>query len=171
MVHIYTGDGKGKTTAAVGLSVRFAGTGQKVVFTQFLKDNTSGELKILGNMEGMTLVLADEVFDFYYLMSEEDKVRAAHVYDQLLRRAVKTAEEQKAGMLVLDELMSAYQYEFIDRKWFLEFLKNSTGNLEVVMTGRDPAPELLEAADYISEIKKVRHPYDKGVPARDGIEK
>ena len=51
MVHIYTGDGKGKTTAAVGLSVRFAGTGQKVVFTQFLKDNTSGELKILGNME------------------------------------------------------------------------------------------------------------------------
>lgn len=171
MVHIYTGDGKGKTTAAVGLSVRFAGTGQKVVFTQFLKDNTSGELKILGNMEGMTLVLADEAFGFYYLMTDEEKVRAAQVYDQLLRRAVKAAEEQKAGMLVLDELMSAYQYEFIDRKWFLEFLKNRTENLEVVMTGRDPAPELLEAADYISEIKKVRHPYDKGVPARDGIEK
>ena len=171
MVHIYTGDGKGKTTAAVGLSVRFAGTGQKVVFTQFLKDNTSGELKILGNMEGMTLVLADEAFGFYYLMTEEEKVRAAKVYDQLLRRAVKAAEEQKAGMLVLDELLVAYQYEFIDRKWFLEFLKNRTENLEVVMTGRDPAPELLEEADYISEIKKVRHPYDKGVPARDGIEK
>ena len=82
----------------------------------------------------------------------------------------QTAKEENAFLLVMDEFMAAYNHGMIDREKALAFLKGRPEGLEVALTGRDPAPELLELADYVSEVRKVKHPFDEGVSARKGIE-
>ncbi len=171
LIHIYTGDGKGKTTAAVGLSIRYAGCGGKVIFSQFLKDNKSSEFNILNKIDAIQLVLCDELFGFYSKMNDETKEKAKDVYCKYLQKIIDMATKQDIQMLVLDEVIDAYNYNLVDREYFLEFLRNKPDKLEVIMTGRNPEKELLELADYVSEVVKVKHPYDKGIPARVGIEK
>ncbi|MDF2943657.1 MAG: ATP:corrinoid adenosyltransferase BtuR/CobO/CobP [Herbinix sp.] len=171
LIHIYEGEGKGKTTAAVGLSIRCAGNGGKVIFTQFLKDNKSSELNILKTIIPIEVVSGGEFFGFYSKMSEETKVRAKEVYSNLLETVMNKASNGDYQMLVLDEIIAAYNFNLIDQSILLTFLKNKPSNLEVVMTGRNPSEELLELADYISRIDKIKHPYDKGIKARVGIEK
>jgi cob(I)alamin adenosyltransferase len=171
LIHIYEGDGKGKTTAAIGLSIRCAGNGGKVIFTQFLKDNKSSELNILTAISHIDVVPSDEFFGFYSKMSEETKGRAKAVYSALLETVIKKASKEEYQMLVLDEAIAAYNFKLINQTMLLEFLKNKPNQLEVVMTGRSPAEELVELADYVSRINKIKHPYDKGIKARVGIEK
>lgn len=171
LTHIYTGSGKGKTTAAVGLGVRCAGNGGKVLFSQFLKDNKSSELNILKEIENIHLELCTESFGFYFRMSEDTKKKAKETYQNYLARIIECVKAGEFQMLIMDEMIATYNYELIDRQILLEFLKNKPEQLEVVLTGRDPAEELVELADYISEIVKIKHPYDKGIPARIGIEK
>lgn len=171
LIHIYTGDGKGKTTAAVGLSIRYAGCGGKVIFSQFLKDKISSEHNILNKIDAIQLVLCDEFFGFYSKMNDETKEKAKAVYSKYLRNIIDMAIHQDIQMLILDEVIGAYNYNLIEREYLLEFLRNKPDQLEVIMTGRNPEKELLELADYVSEIIKVKHPYDKGIQARVGIEK
>jgi cob(I)alamin adenosyltransferase len=171
LIHIYTGNGKGKTTAAVGLSIRYAGCGGKVIFSQFLKDNKSSELNILNKIDAIQLVLCDEFFGFYSNMNDETKEIAKNVYSKYLRKIIDITMNRDTQMLVLDEVISAYNYNLIDREFLLDFLRNKPDQLEVIMTGRNPEKELMELADYVSEIVKVKHPYDKGIHARVGIEK
>lgn len=171
LIHIYEGDGKGKTTAAVGLSIRCSGSGGRVIFTQYLKDNQSSELKVLMSIDCIHVILANKEFGFYWNMSEEEKTEAKEVYSNLLQEAIKEAKSENYKMLVLDEIIAAYNLQLIDQEYLLDFLKNKPEHLEVIMTGRNPAEELLEIADYVSEIKKVKHPYDAGICARIGIEK
>ena len=170
LIHIYCGDGKGKTTAATGLAVRAAGRGKRVVIARFLKTDDSGEVPVLKQIPGITVIPCTKTFGFYFRMTEEQKKEAAVYYSGLLEQAWQTAKEQKAGLLVLDEIMAVMKYEIISVDEMLEFLKNISEEVEVVLTGRNPAPRLVEAADYVSEIRKIKHPYDKGVTARKGIE-
>lgn len=169
-IHIYTGDGKGKTTAAVGLAVRFAGNGGRVLFSQFLKDGSSSEIRVLKQIPGITVSSFTENLGFSFRMSEEEKQHARDCWSDYLNQVLTEAIEQKAGLLVLDEILAAYRLEFVDRERLLTFLRERPENLEVVLTGRDPAPELAELADYISDIRNVRHPFDDGIAARAGIE-
>ena len=168
-LHIYCGDGKGKTTAAVGLAVRAAGSGMKVMFCQCMKDGTSAELRMLGSL-GITVCCCPERFGFFWNMTEEQKEEAAHAYTHLFEETSRRAEEDGYDMLVVDEFMSAYNHGLIYQRTALEFLMKRPENLEVVLTGRDPGEELLELADYVTEMKKVKHPFDRGLPARKGIE-
>ena len=170
LIHIYTGDGKGKTSAAAGLAVRFAGHGGKVLFCQLLKDGSSGELCVLRGIPQVTVRCCERHFGFSFQMNDDERREAADFYSAILREALAQAKEGSYGLLILDEAVGAYNLGFIPRGELLDFLKNKPQELEVVLTGRDPAPELLELADYVSEIKKVRHPFDAGIPARDGIE-
>ena len=103
-------------------------------------------------------------------MNEEEKKQAACAYTGLLQEVTDRALREGVDLLVIDEFMSAYNHSLLDREAALEFLKNRPAKLEVVLTGRDPASELLELADYVSEIRKVKHPFDQGIPARKGIE-
>ena len=103
-------------------------------------------------------------------MTEEQKAAAARLYNQLFDEAVKTAAEEDYDLLVIDEFMSAYNHGFIDQKKALHFFLNRPKHLEVVLTGREPGEELLELADYVTEMRKVKHPFDQGIPARKGIE-
>ncbi len=170
-IHIYEGEGKGKTTAAVGLAVRFAGTGGNVLFTQFLKRNDSGELKILVRLPKVELILCKQNFGFTFQMTPEKKQEAAACYSSHLSRALAAAKQMEGrSLLVLDEIMAAYNQNMVKRQELLDFLKKKPQNLEIVMTGRNPAPELSALADYITVMEKKKHPFDEGVPARQGIE-
>lgn len=171
LIHIYEGDGKGKTSAGVGLSIRCAGSGQKVIYTQFLKDDRSGELTILEQIPGIHLIHCEQSFGFSFQMTPEQKEQAKEFYTNHLHKVIALAKEENARLLVLDEIIAAYNLDMVNQKELVTFLKQKPKELEVVMTGREPAEELTAQADYISRIVKIRHPFDKGVPARLGIER
>ena len=170
LIHIYCGDGKGKTTAAMGLTVRAAGAGMKIVLTQFMKGDYSSELKILKTLPSVQMIYCEKNFGFVWNMTEEEKMEAKAAYSAQFEKAVQLAVESDADMLVMDEFMSCYELEFLDKTKALEFLKNKPEKLEIVLTGRNPSQELCDVADYISEIKKIKHPFDKGINSRKGIE-
>lgn len=170
LVHIYEGDGKGKTTAGVGLAIRCAGCGFPVVYAQFLKDGSSGEINILRNIPEITVKVCTTRFGFTFHMDAETKIRAKEAYEDLFRQAVTCAEETSCRLLVLDEILDACNRGLLDSGLVTGFLKNRPGELEVVLTGREPGREFTEFADYITVMKKVRHPFTQGIPARKGIE-
>ncbi len=171
LIHIYEGDGKGKTTAAIGLSIRCAGSGGKVLFAQFLKNNSSSESAILMKLENIKYMALSENFGFVYRMTPETRLRAKEAYDGLLTSCIEEVTRHNYRMLILDEIIDAYHTELIDRRRLLDFLKNKPEQLEIIMTGRNADEKLIENAHYVSEIKKIKHPYDSGTPARLGIER
>lgn len=169
-VHLYCGDGKGKTTAAVGLAVRFAGRGGKVVLAQFLKDGTSGECRALAKLEGVTMLAANPVRKFSFQMDEAEKRTMADAVQRTFAAATGYAVREGAGLLILDEVCAAISCGFLDEQAVLDFLDSRPDTLEVVLTGRNPSDALRACADYITEMVKRRHPFDNGVAAREGIE-
>ena len=169
LIHIYCGDGKGKTTASVGLSVRAAGYGRKVLFAQFFKHGNSSEIKILESLDNVTTDICRTHHGFYKRMNEEQRMLAQQDYSTLLEDALENAKENY-GLLVLDEVISACNYGTVDEEKLIAFLQNKPEELEVVLTGRNPSEALLAMADYVTEMKKQKHPYDRGIKARPGIE-
>lgn len=170
MIQLYTGNGKGKTTAAVGLSVRALGQGWKVVFVQFLKGGESGELQEIHQL-GTVLIRLSRQFDFWQNLfaaeleelKEEHNRIIAHVIDILQSAPPKT-------LLVLDEITYVVQNQLADGALIgrlIDAIKNAS--IEVVMTGRN-AGNLADIADYVSDIASVRNPFDHGAAARRGIE-
>lgn len=169
MVHIYCGDGKGKTSAALGLALRAAGSGLQVLIVRFLKNDRSGEVEALKQVKGIALVPCRREFGFFWNMTEAEKGEAREYYGALFEEAWKKA----CGgydVLVLDEIMAAASHGLVDRERLLKALDARPEGLEVVMTGRDPGEDLLSRADYITRMECIRHPYEKGVSARRGIE-
>lgn len=170
LVHIYCGDGKGKTTAALGLALRAAGRGKKVLLARFLKTDDSGEVAALKNIPGITLIPCERTFGFLSHMTEEEKREAKDWYGKVLEKTLVLAAEENYDLLILDEAMAACNGKVIDEERIIHFLENRPLKMEVVLTGRNPSERLLDKADYISEIRAVRHPYKKGIAAREGIE-
>ena len=167
LIHIYCGDGKGKTTAAMGLALRCLGNGGKVLVMQFLKDGKSGEISVLKSLGAEILPTYPDI-KFSFKMTDEEKQRAAEFYTNSLEEIKAKAKDH--DMLIFDEILHAVNLGFIPLESLLFFLENKPANLEVVMTGRDPKEELLGTADYITEMKKLKHPFDKGVKARKMVE-
>ncbi len=168
MIQIYCGDGKGKTSAAVGLAVRAAGAGLSVLFAQFLKTGDSAELAALRRIGGIDVALPAQSFGFVWTLSDAEKVQMREVYAAFWRELAERAEGY--DVFVADELLDAINLGLVDLAGTVAWLRRRPVGLEVVLTGRDPAPELVELADYVSEVQKVKHPFDRGVAARRGIE-
>lgn len=168
LIHIYCGDGKGKTTAAIGLAIRAAGAGKRVVFAQFLKDGSSSEISVLKAAGNIQAVHCNTVRGFWKRMDDVQKAKASKDYTSFLAEIIMLAKD--VDLLVLDEIISACNHGTVTEAAVLDFLRDKPNNLEVALTGRDPSETLLELADYVSEIKKVKHPYDCGIAAREGIE-
>ena len=168
LIHIYCGDGKGKTTAAVGLAVRAAGAGKHVVFTQFFKDGSSSEIKVLQGVENIQILHCNTVRGFWKRMTDEQKARASVDYTQLFSDVIRLAMD--ADLLVLDEIVSACNHGTIAEVAVTDFLRSKPEKLEVVLTGRNPSERLLRLADYVTQMQKIKHPYDRGIAARKGIE-
>ncbi|HJD41539.1 MAG TPA: cob(I)yrinic acid a,c-diamide adenosyltransferase [Candidatus Mediterraneibacter quadrami] len=170
LIHIYCGDGKGKTSAATGLAVRAAGCGKQVLFARFLKNEESGELEILDRIPEIHVIHLERSFGFYRTLTEEEQAEVRQMYEALWQDIVRRAETDVYDVLVMDEFMAAYNYGLIGHDAAFAFLREKPERLEVVLTGRDPDGDLVELADYVSEIRKVKHPFDRGIRARRGIE-
>ncbi|MGC4020150.1 MAG: cob(I)yrinic acid a,c-diamide adenosyltransferase [Muricomes sp.] len=170
LIHIYCGDGKGKTTAATGLAVRSSGCGMRVLFARFLKNEASGELRILDAVPEIEVLHLNKSFGFYSTLNQEEKELAHKLYGQLWETVMEKVRTGTYDLLVMDEFMAAYGYGLIHHEAALEFLKSKPQSLEVVLTGRNPSEELIEIADYVSEIQKIKHPFDQNIKARRGIE-
>lgn len=166
LVHIYCGDGKGKTTAAVGLAVRAAGSGKQVLIGQFFKSGASSEIRMLKKIPGITVCSATEHYGRYANMNVNQKTAAEHCYRVYLAELLLRARE--FDVLVLDEIFAACRHGMVDIEALLAFLGGE--HPEVVLTGRDPDAAFYEYADYVTEMRKIKHPYDRGVVSREGIE-
>ena len=168
MMHIYYGDGKGKTTAAFGLALRSAGRGRRVVIAQFLKGEDSGERRSMEYVPHVLLLPLPEQIKFVFQMDVVERAECEEGCCRLLRDAVTLAE--KDSLVVLDEVLGALETGVLRLEDVIENLDALPEGCEVVLTGRNPPPALLERADYVTEMKLHRHPYEQGVPAREGIE-
>lgn len=169
-LHIYCGDGKGKTTAAIGLAVRAAGAGMRVHIIQLLKGADSAEVGVLMGIPGITLERCDRDYGFVWNMSDADKAAVTARHNAMLSAGYSLVRSSQVDMLVIDEFNAAYNCGLLERAAAEKFLTEKPGSAELVITGRDPAQIFVNAADYLSEIKSVKHPYEKGVAARKGIE-
>lgn len=171
MIHIYCGDGKGKTTAGMGLCLRAAGAGKKVLIYQFLKDNASSERKILEHIPEVTLLKGPETMKFLFRMSLEEKEALKRTYDDVLEKIGRKlqAGELSAEVIFLDEILYAVDREMVDEAVVCHLLEAGKDR-EWILTGRYEGGRLWEAADYISVLHKEKHPFDGGVAARKGIE-
>ena len=170
LIHIYCGDGKGKTTASLGLTIRCAGRGGRIIFSQFLKDRETGELTSLAKFPNITVIRGKGTKKFTFQMTQEELAQAKKIQESLFDTILAKCEAEKPDMLVLDEILPACSLGLLDEQKVLDFLQHKPKTLEVVMTGRNPSQALLNMADYVSEICKRKHPYDKGIQARIGIE-
>lgn len=168
-VHIYCGDGKGKTTCVMGLLVRAAGAGKKVLLHQFLKDDSSSERAVIDKLPGVTVIPGAKMDKFTFQMSEEELAALREENNARLDRIFAMAKDY--DMLILDESVYAMDMGLLSEDKVIDFLENKPRHLEVVMSGRNPSGRLKEHADYISEIKKIKHPFDEGLSSRIGIEK
>lgn len=165
-LHIYCGDGKGKTTASLGFALRAAGAGMTVCFTQFMKGRETSELISLEKIPEIEVFRCDRDYGFYNKMSDKDKSDITDCHNELLRTAFKGGY----NLIILDEFNSAFAYGLMDKALAAGLVLNGVNSSEIVLTGRNPADIFVEAADYISEINCIKHPYSKGIPARRGIE-
>lgn len=170
MLHIYCGDGKGKTTAALGLAIRAAGAGLRVHIVQLMKGAPTSELAALRAVSGVTVARCDRDYGFFPRMTEQDKAQIAACHNRLLAEGFAAVRSGEADMLILDEFCAAYAHGLLDRQAADRFLLKEEHGAEIVLTGRDPEEKYLEKADYVSEIRCVRHPYRTGTAARKGIE-
>ena len=170
-VHIYTGEGKGKTTAAIGLAVRAAGQGLKVLFVQFFKldDASSGEKEILKKLPGIEL-LRSNVRHPIFTKEKTDKELLKQSISEIFETVKKKIASDDINLLVLDEINSVLSGGWLAINDMVNFLKNKPEGLEVVLTGRDAPVELVKMADYVTEMLKIKHPFDSDVKARKGIE-
>ena len=169
MIHVYTGDGKGKTTAALGLAVRAHGAGRRVVFTQFFKGRATSELASLESL-GIKILRNTRDYGFFSRTTDENRANMLRENNESLQAARELVQSGECDFLVLDEVVSAYNLGALDRDAVDALLAIRRDDFELVLTGREPPAHFIEAADYVSEIKKLKHPFDSGVAARTGVE-
>ncbi len=170
LIHIYCGDGKGKTTAALGLALRACGNGYRVILVQFLKSHHTGELGILSCIENIEVLRSKKSDKFTWNLTDDEKRALTEENNSIFKKVVSSIEHDKKTLVIFDEIIGAINTMLIDEALVLDFLKNKPLQAEVVLTGRNPDDKLLDLADYVSEIKKIKHPFDKGISAREGIE-
>lgn len=171
-IQVYTGNGKGKTTAALGQCLRAVGRGLKVIVYQFLKGSLSGELESakalapnfkIKRFGGMTKL-------FWQLRTEEKeelKAMTKEGYGEIL----KAVRDGSYDVIVLDEIMAALEYELLSQEDVLRLMEEKAPRVELILTGRNAPEAVLDKADLITEMRAVRHYYAKGIAAREGIEK
>jgi len=169
LVILHTGEGKGKTTAALGLALRAVGHGQRVCMIQFIKGRWScGEHKAAAELLDGRLEIhpMGDGFTWDTKDREADKARVREGWEL----AMEKAHSGLFRMLILDELLYVLSYDYFPTDEVLRFLKDKPRALHVVLTGRNPPPEIVEAADLVTEMVAVKHPYQAGIKAQKGIE-
>jgi len=169
-IQVYTGEGKGKTTAALGLALRAVGRGYKVVVIQFMKKQETGEYLLQSKLKPY---LSIHQFGRQEFLSDKDNPPAADV--KLARTGLEFAEQalkaEKPDLLILDEINVAVYFNLLPLATVNKFIDQwRDKGTEIILTGQKASPELIKKADLVTEMKKVKHYFDKGVEAREGVE-
>lgn len=167
-IHVYTGDGKGKTTAAFGLALRAVGAGFKVFIGQFVKGMKYAELDVINRLSDQITLKQYGRDCFIVNEPDEEDIRLARDGLQELRQVMAKGDHQ---LVILDEGNIAVFFKLFSIDDLLEAVNNRDPSVEVVITGRKADPKLIEAADLVTDMQEVKHYYTQGVQARDGIEK
>ena len=165
LCHLYWGDGKGKTTAAMGLALRALGSGLRVTVVQFLKDGRSGELEPLRHL-GANVYSGAPGMKFVPQMTPQERAAARAAHTRLLGAAL----EEPCDVLILDEACAACQLDMVEEPLLRQAVCGRAQGVEVVLTGRQPAAWMLEEADSSTEMCCHSHPYERDVAARKGVE-
>jgi cob(I)alamin adenosyltransferase len=174
LVQVYTGDGKGKTTAAFGLALRAAGRGNKVLIYQFLKP-PSLELGERFALERGSIRIRVEAMETPWdlatsLTSEPDTARTRAAIKDVLARLAETAQKRFYDVLILDEIVFCLSRGLAEFEDVRRLIDQKDARVELVLTGRGATPELIELADLVTEMRNIKHPFDKGMGAREGID-
>ncbi len=166
-IHVYTGDGKGKTTAAFGMALRAAGAGKRVFIAQFVKGRTYSEIKAIKRLSpeitlkqyGRKCFIKNEPDDQDILLARTGLSEVAEVI-----------ANDNFDMVILDEACIAIYYKLFSSKELIDAIRQKPGSMEIIITGRYADDELVEIADLVTEMKEVKHYYTRGIQARKGIE-
>ena len=167
-VHVYTGDGKGKTTAALGLSIRAAGAGLRVFIAQFIKADEYSEIKALKRFSDLITVEQFGLGGFIGGNPSSGDIEAAQ---KGVARVKEIISSGKYDVVVLDEANIAVKYKLFSEQDLLDIIDAKSENIELVITGRDAAPKIMDKADLVTQMKAVKHYFQNGVEASVGIEK
>jgi cob(I)alamin adenosyltransferase len=171
LIQIYCGEGKGKTTAAIGQGIRAVGQEMKVIMIQFLKSSESGELKTLKRIEPDFKVFRfEKQRDFFWNLSEEEKEDLKDEIRNGINFAKKVLDTRDCDILILDEILGVIKNKLVEEKEICDLLDHKPENVEVILTGRQITEELKKRAHYVSEIKPEKHSMKQGIGARKGIE-
>jgi cob(I)alamin adenosyltransferase len=171
LIHVYTGDGKGKSTAALGQVLRALGHGMKAYIVQFLKSKNllSGESRSLARFhDSVELVRYHQVHPMFDPKVDIDQLRSS--ISKALEEARKAMLSGDYDVVVLDEINNAVAEKFVDVETIVGFMLSRPKGVELILTGRNAAQEVIDAADYVTEMRCIKHPFQRGVPARRGIE-
>lgn len=168
-IHVYYGAGKGKTTTSLGAALRCAGAGYKVLMYQFIMTNATSEADAVAEVPNITRVPSIPLKRFTFMMSDEEKEEVKAQNDKKFDELTELAKSY--DMLILDEAIYAMEVNLLSEDKVLNWLRKKPRYLEVVLTGKNPSEQLLAMADYVSEVVKVKHPYEIGLSSRVGIEK
>ena len=165
LVHVYTGNGKGKTTAALGLAMRAVGQGMRVAFIQFIKGEPCGEHLFVKEYKPFEIVQISVGDSF-----KKSKEKLRHEAQETLVYAEQEILGGKYDLIVLDEIFIAVDQGLITIKQVLELLDSKPASIELVLTGRNAPPEITQRADLVTEMLMIKHPFTEGTSARRGIE-
>ncbi len=169
-IQVYTGEGKGKTTAALGLAFRAAGRKKKVLFAQFLKGIHTGEEVSMSENEYIEHIKLAETVRFFNKLAPKEQAELKSRTEKEWISLIERIESSPLDVLVLDEIMIAIAHGLVDESDVIKLLNNKPQNLEIILTGRYATEKLIEKADLVTEMKKTKHYYDEGVLSRIGIE-
>lgn len=167
LIQVYFGNGKGKTTAALGQAFRAAGRNQKILIVQFMKKWDYGELHSVKQIPQITLkTFGTKDFVYKGKAREIDYEEAKKAF----KEGVQGAKSGQYDMVIFDELNVALDFELLELSHVLNFLEEKPPEVEVIITGRNAPKQIIDRADLVTEMREIKHPYQKGIPARIGIE-
>jgi len=171
LIQIYTGEGKGKTTAALGQAFRAVGSGYRVYMIQFLKGSATGELYTVKRLEpDFEIFRFEKKRGFFWTLTEEQKKELAVEITEAFEFAKEVCREEACNILILDEIMGVINNKLLSIEEVCRFLRNKPEKMEIILTGRDTPEEIMEIANLVTEMKLLKHPFEQGIGAREGIE-
>jgi len=169
LVLVFTGNGKGKTTAALGLALRAWGHDMKVLILQFIKSRQCGEHLAARRLQP-DLEIRPLGLGFINFNDPEDAARQRQAARQALEEVEAAMKDGAYRLLILDEVLYALKYGLIELKDLIKLIQQKPEELHLVLTGRDAPPEIIDQADLVTEMKEIKHPFKQGIPAQRGIE-
>ncbi len=170
LIHVYTGDGKGKTTAAFGLAIRAAGHGKRVLVLQFLKSRTSnaGEVRTARNVGVEVVKFKNQTSPFFDPTIKVSELK--RTIKEAISESIMKIKSGKYDLVIMEEFNNILSNGYATKTALQQILKARPDDLEIAFTGRGAPEELIEAADYVTEMRMVKHPANNGIMARKGIE-